>query len=265
MSDANTLDRYEAAKTIATKAGAEALRYFNAFDSLTVDKKGHQDLVSEGDRNVELLIRAELDAAFPEDGIVGEEHANVEGTSGYTWVIDPIDGTANFVRGIPAWCMTLACVKGDEVLVGIIFDPVHGELYHTCRGQGAFCNETKISTVQNASLSDGSIAIGFSGRTRKEGVLTLIDMIMNEGGVFFRNASGALSLAYVSCGKLLGYLEEHMHPWDCLAGQLLVAEAGGMIEKQDAQDMVKNGGRVVAGAQGVAQDLLRMADTAYKP
>lgn len=264
MQDPEILDRYDAAKTIATKAGAEALRYFNMFDTLTIDKKGHQDLVSEGDRNVELLVRAELGAAFPDDGIIGEEHANVEGTSGYTWVIDPIDGTANFVRGIPAWCITLACVKGNDVLVGVIFDPVHGELYHTTLGHGAFCNDAKISAVQNASLSDGSIAIGFSGRTRKEGVLTLIEMIMNEGGVFYRNASGALSLAYVSCGKLLGYVEEHMHPWDCLAGQLLVAEAGGMIEQQDAQAMAQNGGRVVASAQGVAQDLLRMADAAYK-
>ncbi|MGJ8584395.1 MAG: inositol monophosphatase family protein [Marinosulfonomonas sp.] len=264
MSDAETLDRYEAAKNIATKAGAEALRYFETFDTLTIDQKGHQDLVSEGDRNVELLVRAELGAAFPDDGIVGEEHANVDGTSGYVWVIDPIDGTANFVRGIPAWCVTLACVKGDEVLVGVIFDPVHDELYHTTLGQGAFCNDAKISTVQNASLSNGSIAIGFSGRTRKEGVLSLIEMIVNEGGVFYRNASGALSLAYVSCGKLLGYVEEHMHPWDCLAGQLLVAEAGGMIEQQDAQSMVAKGGRVVAGAQGIAQDLLRMADAVYK-
>jgi myo-inositol-1(or 4)-monophosphatase len=255
--------RYDAAKEIAEKAGEEALRYFRAFETLKIDKKGHQDLVSEGDRNVELLVRAEIAAVFPDDGIVGEEHDSVDGTSGFTWVIDPIDGTANFVRGIPAWCVAIAVVRGADTVIGVIHDPVHDEMHHAMRDGGAFINDNAISVATDADITDGSIGIGFSARTTPEGIQDVIAGIMSDGGVFYRNASGALSLAYVACGKLLGYIEEHMNAWDCIAGQLIVAEAGGVIEDQDAADMVANGGRVVAGAPGVWDDVLRIANKAY--
>jgi myo-inositol-1(or 4)-monophosphatase len=255
--------RYHAAREIADKAGDEALRYFRAFESLKIDKKGHQDLVSEGDRNVELLVRAEIAAAFPDDGIVGEEHDSVVGTSGFTWVIDPIDGTANFVRGIPAWCVAIAVVRGPDTVVGVIHDPVHDESHHAMQGGGAYMNSDAISVAVDADITDGSIGIGFSGRTTSAGIRKLVAEILDDGGIFYRNASGALSLAYVACGKLLGYVEEHMNAWDCLAGQLLIAEAGGVVEDQDASDMVAVGGRVIAGAPGVWDDILRIGEKAY--
>lgn len=264
MQDQDLSARYAAARAIATKAGAEALRYFEGFESLTIDRKGQQDLVSEADRNVELLIRSELAAAFPNDGIVGEEHADTKGTTGFTWVIDPIDGTANFVRGIPVWCVAIACVQGPDIAIGVIDDPVHKAQYHGCAGYGAFCNDKAMTTVRDAKITDGSVGIGSSARTNTGGVLFIIDTLLSQGGVFYRNASGALSLAYVASGKLLGYIEEHMHPWDCLAGQLLIAEAGGVIEHQDAQEMIKQGGRVVAAAAGIADELIDIADKAYQ-
>lgn len=263
MSDSQIAARYDAAQQIAQAAGIEALRYFRSFESLTIDRKGHQDLVSEGDRNVELLVRAEIAAAFPEDGIVGEEHAALQGSSGYTWVIDPIDGTANFVRGIPAWTVAIACVKETETVIGIIHDPVHDEMTHARRGGGAFRNKTVISVAADAVLTEGTVGVGFSGRTSDTGIQKVIATLLAEGGVFYRNASGALSLAYVACGKLLGYIEEHMNAWDCIAGQLIVAEAGGVIEDQDAQAMIAEGGRVVVAAPGVAADIRRIADAAY--
>jgi len=256
--------RYDVAREIADKAGEEALRYFRAFETLKIDKKGHQDLVSEGDRNVELLVRAEIAAAFPDDGIVGEEHDSVVGTSGFTWVIDPIDGTANFVRGIPAWCVAIAVLQGGDTVVGIIHDPVHDEMHHAVRGGGAFINNNPISVAADAVLTDGSVGVGSSGRTTSDGIQNVIGSLMDEGGIFYRNASGALSLAYVACGKLLGYIEEHMNAWDCLAGQLIIAEAGGVVEDQDGAAMIANGGRVVAGAPGVWDDLIRIADKAYR-
>ena len=256
--------RHQAGIAIAREAGAMALRHFESFASLTIDKKGHQDLVSEADREVELAVRAALAEAFPDDSIVGEEHAPAEGTSGWTWVIDPIDGTANFVRGIPAWTVVLACVQGNRTRVGIIHDPVHDETHHAREGGGAFLDDAPIRCAPDARLTDGSVGIGFSGRTRAEDVARLIDGLLAEGGVFLRNASGALSLAYVSSGRLLGYAESHMNAWDCLAGQLLVAEAGGMIETQDADAMIRKGGRVVVGAPGVFPDLARLADAAFR-
>jgi len=256
--------RYDTARDIADKAGVEALRYFRAFESLKIDKKGHQNLVSEGDRNVELLVRAEIAAAFPDDGIVGEEHDSAEGTSGFVWVIDPIDGTANFVRGIPVWCVAIAVVRGPETVVGVIHDPVHDEMHHAMQGGGAFINDAAISVAADADITDGSVGVGFSGRTKIDGIQKAIAGIMVSGGVLHRNASGALSLAYVACGKLLGYIEEHMNAWDCLAGQLIVAEAGGVVEDRGASAMVANGGRVIAGAPGVWDDILRIADEAYR-
>jgi len=263
VTDPEIEGRYNAARRIAKAAGQEALRYFQRFETLTIDKKGHQDLVSEGDRNVELLVRKEIAAAYPDDGIVGEEHAPVAGRSGFVWVIDPIDGTANFVRGIPAWTVVIAVTKAAETVAGVIHDPVHDEMFHTRRGGGAFCNDRQIRVASNASITDGSVGVGFSGRTRSDGVKKVVDMVIEEGGVFFRNASGALMLTYVACGKLLAYVEEHMNAWDCLAGQLLVAEAGGVVEAQDAAAMIRDGGRVVVAAPGVWPDILRIADAAY--
>ncbi len=113
-------------------------------------------------------------------------------------------------------------------------------------------------------MRDGSIGTGFSNRVPTRGVARLVAGILEEGGVFHRNASGALSLAYVADGRLIGYAEEHMNAWDCLAGQLLVAEAGGRVEPQDADQMIATGGRVIVGAPGVWDDLLRIAEAAFE-
>jgi len=255
--------RYRTGREIARDAGLAAAEYFRTFETLAVEKKGHQDLVSEADKNVELLVRAAITDAFPDDAIVGEEHAPVQGSSGYTWVIDPIDGTANFVRGIPGWTVVLACVKDGRTRIGIIHDPVHDEMHHAVRGGGAFTNDRSIACASDARMTDGAVGVGFSNRTGARGVVRLVEGLTNEGGLFYRNASGAISLAYVAAGRLLGYSEEHMNAWDCLAGQLLIAEAGGMVEDQDADAMISDGGRVVAGAPGVFDDILRISNAAF--
>ncbi len=257
--------RYDAAREIARKAGDEALRYFRVFDTLDIDRKGHQDLVSEGDRNVELLVRGLIETAFPQDAIVGEEHAPKPGTSGFTWVIDPIDGTANFVRGIPVWAVVIAVVEGAQTVIGVTHDPVHDEMSHARRGGGAFVNDRRIHVAQNASLSDGSVGVGFSGRTRGDEVLGLMRGLIERGGVFYRNASGAISLAFVAQGKLLGYAEAHMNAWDCMAGQLLVHEAGGLTEDQDARRMIADGGRVIVGAPEIFAELTEICERAFSP
>ncbi|WP_323005236.1 inositol monophosphatase [Pseudorhodobacter sp.] len=257
--------RYTAAQSIARQAGALGLTYFNSFDTLTIESKSHQDFVSEADKNVEALIRTAIAAAFPKDAIVGEEEEATTGTSGFTWVIDPIDGTTNFIHGIPQWCVAIAIVQDAQTVVGVIHDPVHDECNHAQRGSGAFCNGKPIRVLQGRPLTNGSLGVGFSGRTRAGGaVITLIDLITKAGGVFWRNGSGALSLAYVAQGKLLGYVEEHMNAWDCLAGQLMIEEAGGRVEAQNADAMIRDGGRVIVATAELFDEIKRLADQSYR-
>jgi len=260
-----TIDRLEFAVALAQKAGELGLDYFRRLETLTVTKKGHQDLVSEADRNVETLIRKELAASFPDDGILGEEHGVEEGTSGYTWVIDPIDGTANFVAGIPQWCVILACVYQGEVTVGVIHDPVCGETFRASLGGGAFLNGKPMKVSGSESLAEGSVGVGFNGRTAATDAINVVGAVVSKGGVFFRNASGGLMLAYTASGRLIGYVESHMNAWDCLAGMLLTREAGGKVMDQDINQALYHGARVVAGAPGVYPDLKEIADSSFAP
>lgn len=258
-------DRYDFAVALAHKAGNLAMEYFRRLDTLTITSKGHQDLVSEADRDVETLVCKEIAAAFPDDGIVGEEHGSVEGTSGYTWVIDPIDGTANFVSGIPQWCVILACVRGDETVIGVIREPNTGETFRAALGQGAYVNDRKISASESISVSVGSTGVGFNGRTEPTDVINAVGALISKGGVFFRNASGGLMLAYTASGRLIGYIEPHMNSWDCLAGLLIAVEAGNILEEFNVPNAIHNGTRVVVGAPGVYDELKMIADTSFAP
>lgn len=248
---------------ICTEAGRLAMHYFENQNELVIDRKGHQDFVSQADREVEALTRRLLQDAFPDDGIVGEEDAPKPGSSGFTWVIDPIDGTTNFVNNIPAWTVVVAGVSDGKTQVGVIHDPCYGETYAALAGSGATLNDKPLSIDDPRSLSEGTVAIGYSNRVDDRGIVRLVTALVEEGAMFYRNASGALSLAYVASGRLLGYSEEHMNAWDCLAGQLIVAEAGGVVETQDADAMIADGGRVVVGTPAVFDRLLAISKEAF--
>jgi myo-inositol-1(or 4)-monophosphatase len=256
--------RMQFAIDLARRAGELGLKYFRDLDSLAIESKGHQDLVSQADREVELFIRAAIAVDYPQDGIVGEEHASVAGSTGCVWVIDPIDGTANFVRGIPAWCVVIACARNGETVVGVIHEPSTGETFHGRLGGGAFVDGKPIKTSAATSLEEGSVGTGFSNRADTENVAVLIRMLLADGGVFFRNASGALMLAYVAAGRLLGYVEEHMNAWDCLAGMLLIEEAGGTIVKPDPKTVLREGTLVISGGKGVFAKLQALCSEAFK-
>lgn len=257
--------RAQKAIEIATLAGPRAVEFFNRAGTLEIEDKGPQDFVSEADKAIEQIIRAEIAKSFPEDGVVGEEYGATLSERGYTWVIDPIDGTTNFIHGIPAWTIVIALVKDDKTQAGVIHDPIHNETFAAIRGQGATLNNAPIKCTQNARLSRGTVGTGYSNRVSTDGIKQLLSLMFDHGAMYHRNASGALSLAYVGAGRLLGYLEEHMNAWDCLAGQLIVQEAGGRIEEQSANDMIKNGGRVVVGAPDVFEQLTNLANTAFAP
>ncbi len=264
MSDDDEIHkRLNFAKSLALQAGEKASVYFGSIGDLVIESKGVQDMVSNADLETETFIREQLEQAFPEDGIVGEEHGNKESRSGFTWVIDPIDGTANFVNGIPAWCVILACVHDDETCIAAIYEPSHDELFWAAQGTGAFVNETRLTVSNTTNLNSGNTGVGMNGRSPPGMVIRFISDLVQRGGLFYRNASGGLMLSYVAAGRLIGYAEPHMNAWDCLAGQLLIAEAGGRIEQQSADQMLADGGRVVASAPAIFDELVSMADKAF--
>jgi len=256
-------DRLDFATELARKAGAFARIHFQAIDALVIESKGHQDLVSNADKDTETLIRDAINERWPDDGIVGEEHGRKTGTSGYDWVIDPIDGTANFVRGIPQWCVAIACARDGAAVVGVIFEPSSGEMFTASKGGGACVNGKPMRVVQTGDIGQGSIGIGFSGRVPAMAAATMVAMVIKRGGVFFRNASGALMLAYVAAGRLLGYVEEHMNSWDCVAGLLMIEEAGGTIVKPDPATSLDGGTVVIAGGPNMFDEIQEIAKASF--
>lgn len=255
--------RHDTGLNIVQDASVTALNYFRDIDKLVIEKKGKQDLVSDADRGVELQIKAALQEAFPNDGIIGEEHGRIESESGYTWVIDPIDGTSSFVAGMPGWCVVLACVKGNETVLGLIIDPIAEESYIGIKGGGAMLNGRVIAVSSSQGFSEGSTAVGYSSRTSTESTLQVIKNIIEADGIYFRCGSGALMLCYVSAGRLIGYCEPHMYAWDCIAALLIIQEAGGEVDPYNMPTMLDEGGSVIAACPGVYQQLLKICKTAY--
>lgn len=256
--------RLQFAKALAHQAGEFAHEKFKALDALTIESKGHHDHVSEADRDTETLIRDAINTSYPEDGIVGEEHGRKHGTSGFDWVIDPIDGTANYVAGIPHWCVVIACAQNGLPVVGVIRDPNTDETFSAAKGQGANVNGKGIAIATGKTLADGSIACGASGKSDREEASALVRDVLASGGMYFRSASGALMLAYVASGRLLGYIEDHMNSWDCFAALLMIDEAGGTHQPLDAKSSLDHGTMLIAGNPTIYPELERIAGRVFK-
>lgn len=259
--DADGLDRrFAAATRIVREAGALARRHFQDVRGLPIRSKGLQDVVSEADVETETLIRARLRESFPQDGFLGEESGAAEADGRATWVVDPIDGTQAYLLGMTSWCVSIAFVLDGVATLGLVFDPMADELFAARRGFGATLNGRPIRPVQEARLSQGMVSVGYPKRMRPRDVMPVLEGLLAAGGMFHRNGSGALSLCYVACGRLLGYVEAHMHPWDCLAAIVVVAESGGRVSDYLTGDALARGNRIVAAAPGVYDELVRLLD-----
>lgn len=249
-------ERFEAAVSVVTSAGDLALDYFRRASTLVVEHKGVQDLVSEADRHTESHIADGLLTAFPEDSFVGEEHGFTAGEPGCgTWVVDPIDGTQPFLLGLPHWCVSIAYVLDGKVRIGAIFAPALGELYTGQTGKGALRNGVPMRVRQADLLSDGVTGVGCSSRTEAEQLAEIMRRLLTAGGAFQRTGSGALNLAYVAAGHHIGYVEKHIHAWDCLAALCLIEEAGGRVSPFLRDCGVMGAGELVAGSPGVFEQL----------
>lgn len=256
MNPADRLAHLDAAIAAAREAGAVALAHYRNLGALTVESKGVQDHVSEADRETERVIKARLTAAFPDDAFVGEETGadGIDGARG-TWVVDPIDGTQPFLLGLPTWCVSIAYVADDDMQVGVIYNPVTDDLYAAQRGGGATLNGRPMRVREVTSLSEGLTGMGCSARTTPAQIGHIAAGLRAADGMYHRCGSGALTLAYVAAGHLIGYLEMHINAWDCLAALLLVEEAGGRAVPFLADHGVTGGGRIVAAAPGVYDEL----------
>ncbi|MBX3620955.1 MAG: inositol monophosphatase [Rhizobacter sp.] len=255
--------RYELAKTVARRAGLAALEMFRARERLVVESKGLQDMVSAADREVELMIRVAVRAAFADDGFLGEEGGLERAGARHVWVVDPIDGTACFVNGMHAWCLSIGVLYDGRPVIGVVYDPNSDELFHALEGQGAFVNETGLQASQAATLSDGVLGVGFSHRVPVSAFIPFLSRTLELGGMFIRNGSGALMLAYVAAGRLIGYYEPHINAWDCLAGIVLVREAGGRVNDFLSTDGLAHGNPIVAAGPQLYATLVTTIDRDY--
>ncbi|MHA7776827.1 inositol monophosphatase family protein [Roseibium sp. M-1] len=253
--------RFDLAREIADEAGAMALDYFHRRKELTIEVKGGlQDVVSIADRNVETLIRKRIEAAFPQDGILGEEHGYHRSGSGYTWVVDPIDGTSAFVHGLPTWCVSIALLSGSELVMGVIRVPCDGETFAAKTDGGATLNGVPLKLDGSLTLASGLTGIGANHHVPPEMVGAVIAGLMATGGNYIRTGSGAQMLAFVAAGRLAGFYEPSMHAWDCLAGYCLVAEAGGTYRPFPLEgEAILQGGPVLAAGPGAFADLSALA------
>ena len=251
--------RLLAAQAVAREAGAVARRRF-LDRSFTVGFKGRQDFLTEVDGETEALIAQRLLEIFPSDGFIGEESkARPAGEGGAAWVVDPIDGTANFARGVPHFCVSIASVAAGKVEVGVIYDPVRDELFAGRRGGGARLNGALIRASGASSLANSAVEVGWNLRAGPDQYVALLRRVASTGASPSRTGSGALAIAYVAAGRLDGFVEHHIHAWDCLAGIMLVTEAGGYVSDFLSGEGLAKGNALIACAPGVRDALIAAA------
>jgi len=214
----------------ARAAGNVLLRHMYKLDALNVVEKDRMDYASEVDGLAEKEIIREFRRSTPDYAILGEE-GGAQGQGRFTWVIDPLDGTSNYLRGFPHFCVSIALVENGEPTHGVIFDPLRNDLFTVSRGSGAQLNEKKIRVAERKDLPGSMIITGFPPRERARASahLKCIDVLLNEAEDIRRTGSAALDLAYVACGRADAYFEAGVKPWDIAAGALLVREAGGKV------------------------------------
>ena len=258
MTDASAIDvkpdsiveRAEFCAGLIREAGDEARQGFVARTRSEVQLKGPQDYLTETDLAVETLIKRKLSQRYPTDGFLGEETGGT--VSGAYWVVDPIDGTANFARGIPHYAVVMAFVSDAKLEIGAIYNPEFDELYLATNGNGATLNGKPLHVSDTSDMDSASVELGWSNRLPNECYINMVTSALEAGANVRRASSGALGLAYVADGRSDGYAELHMNAWDCLAGLLIVQEAGGLVGGTALQSDLTSGGSVLATTLSIA-------------
>lgn len=231
----------------AHKAGDLLIRYRDRVDSIPVERKARGDYASEVDKAAESLIRGELKKRYPEHAVLGEEHGAISGDE-HVWLIDPIDGTSNYLRGIPHYAVSIALAIRGRVEHGVVYDPVRDELFAASRGAGATLNNRRIRVSGRTTLSTAVLGMAFPFRHRKlvPAYRAMFDELFAQCEDVRRAGAASLDLAYVAAGRLDGYWELALKPWDTAAGALLVQEAGGVVMDIAGGDNWLKSGHIIA-------------------
>lgn len=250
----NLSQKLDFARAVAQEAGALALRMLREAGPGFTSAKGHQDFVTEADEAVEHLIRSRIEGAYPGDGVLGEEGGQSGGGSG-VWVVDPIDGTGNYLRGLPDWGISLAYVEGGQIRLGVLCFPGHRETAWAMQGGGAWLNGEPMRVSTRTDPDEALVILGRSERTGLDGYLVALREVLRRGAEYRRHGAAAYGLFLVASGRAETYFEAHVNCWDVFGGMILVEEAGGSVRAAPVPEALVEGTAIEA-SNGVITGLL---------
>jgi myo-inositol-1(or 4)-monophosphatase len=251
----------------ARKAGRALKRDFGEIENLQVSLKGPANFVTAADRKAEETLRDELTTARPGYGFLGEEGGRHEGSDKtHTWVVDPLDGTSNFVHGIPHFAISIGLEREGTVVAGVIYNPANDDLFTAERGKGAFLNDKRLRVAARRRLADSVIACGLPHLGRGDLALGAreIAAVQPQVAGLRRFGAASLDLAWVAAGRLDGYWERNLSAWDIAAGSIMVREAGGFITDLDGKETTPSTLDVLAGNEAIHRDMLTLLKAAAK-
>jgi len=266
MTAPRDLSIFEQAAVAAARAGGNILKHrFREPVHTEAELKGLHDYVTETDRDAEAAVVEFLKKCFPEHGILAEEGSREEGSERFRWIIDPLDGTTNFIHGVPTFSVSIALEGPEGLVAAAIYDPVHDEAFSAASGLGARLNGRPISCRDVDSLDDCLIATGFPFRelSRLDRYLVAFETFVRSTSGIRRAGSASLDLAFTACGRYDGFWEIGLSAWDIAAGALLVREAGGLVTDVRGGDAFLTEGSITAGARGVQPAMLAITKEAF--
>ena len=245
----------------ARHAGRSLKRDLGEIEHLQVSMKGPANFVTLADKRAEEMLYQDLAKARPGYGFIGEEGGMREGADKtHTWIVDPLDGTTNFLHGIPQFAISIGLQREGTIIAGVIYNPANDELYIAERGKGAFLNDQRLRVAGRRRLDECVVACGLPHIGRGDHALSSREMaaIQNKVAGLRRFGAASLDLAFVAAGRLDGYWERNLHPWDIAAGQIMVREAGGIISGTEGSDDPLKTGHVICGNEFVHGELVKI-------
>ena len=243
----------------ARRAGNVIAKNYERRDDIQTSKKGINDYVTSVDKAAEAEIIEIIQKSYPDHTIISEERGTLEGKdSDIQWVIDPLDGTTNFVKGLPHFSVSIAIRVKNRTEVGVVYDPIRNELFTAVRGEGAKLNEVRLRVDSQNELNGAILATGFPFKQPNlmPTQFAIMNNLIDEAADFRRTGSAALDLCYVASGRVDGYFEMGLKPWDCAAGDLIVREAGGLVCDFNAGHGYLRSGNIVAAPARILKEML---------
>jgi myo-inositol-1(or 4)-monophosphatase len=243
----------------AREAAAFILKESEVFDAKNAENKGLNDFVSYVDKGSEKMLVEKLDRLLPDSGFIAEEGTSTKTGARYNWVIDPLDGTTNFLHGIHPYAISIALMEYEEIIAGVVYEVGGKEIFKAWKGGGAYLNDKRIFVSKTSRLSDSLVATGFpyTNFTHMEKYMDCLTYFCMHSRGIRRLGSAAIDLAYVACGKFEAFYEYGLHPWDVAAGIILVREAGGKISDFSGNEKNLTGDEIVAAANLVFPEVLK--------